>query len=101
MNKIRCSKAYDKFMGNINDTLEGLYHQMFGDWASWGKSGSISFYDDDMDLYLSIGECSIAATITFDSKMEKPDTFRWLVRVVLIDEYNFEYWDNTKKDGLT
>ena len=99
--KIRNSNAFKSFLGQTDDILEGLYHQMFGDWAYWAKDGKISFYSNEPDLYLSLGECSIAVTITFFSKMNKPNTFKWLVKVALLDEYNFENWNQTKKDWFT
>lgn len=106
LNRIIESNAYHTFLSdtyfngcklaNLNDILEILYHR--NQQILTVQNKNLYFYkNDSMDLYLSIGECSIDLNIALIGNVGKSHILKWRISILIHDNYNFEDWTNSKK----
>ena len=91
---------------DIYSKLDNMIHQHELYFTYYGNDQypyTLSFYDYDKDLYLSIGECRIKLNIvkTGETKGRRTKLRFYRVSVIMYDEYNYEKWTWTKKDKFT
>ena len=63
-------------------------------------SKSVSFYKDNHNLHLSIGDCKGAIRLKFIQNLK--DNYQlWKVKIRLSDKYDYDNWDTTKRSDFT
>lgn len=103
INRIQSSQAYKNFFNefNVYDKLDRMIHQhqfyfTYNHYTLdfYGLSGLIND-----DLHLSIGACKVKVNIRKIAGPTGPliKLRTYLVTVTLFDEYNYEWWDESKQ----